>query len=223
MSLENRWVSDTVSYLGKVRRDLIEPISHGPNYVLDVGCGQGETGKILKEEGKAAFMAGIELSPDAAKVATQYLDLVLCGDACSILHHQDALPRFDYILLGDVLEHVTDPWELLMLLRRFLKPKGYLILTTPNIRHWRVIIELLIRGDWRYRGRGVFDYTHLRFFTKRSLKRILAKCGYDIDQAKVSYKYGPRARILNRLTFGLFQEFLCSTIFVEIQPRRGSI
>jgi hypothetical protein len=43
-----------------------------------------------------------------------------------------------------------------------------------------VLYRLIIKGDWRYEEAGIMDSTHLRFFTSRSIARLLGECGYAV-------------------------------------------
>jgi hypothetical protein len=56
-----------------------------------------------------------------------------------------------------------------------------LVGSIPNIRYYRHLYEMLLLRDWRYRGTGILDRTHLRFFTERSLRRDLAEAGLQIE------------------------------------------
>ncbi|MEW6745863.1 MAG: methyltransferase domain-containing protein [Planctomycetota bacterium] len=163
--------------------------------VLDVGCGTGALGGALKRE-RECEVWGIELDRDAAREAREVLDHVLEGDVSGLA---GTLPEsfFDAIALADVLEHVADPARLLRGLRRSLAPGGNLVLSVPNVRHWSVLRELL-EGDFRYREAGLLDAGHLRFFTRRSLERLLAECDFRVNEIKThswSAERAPRALV----------------------------
>lgn len=69
---------------------------------------------------------------------------------------------FDYIILGDVLEHLTDPWKIVNELKQYLKKDGCLISSIPNIMHVSVLRNLVL-GNFTYEDSGILDKTHLRF------------------------------------------------------------
>ena len=108
-----------------------------------------------------------------------------------------------------MLEHLADPWSVLRKLKPLLCNEGVLIAAIPNVRHWWVVRDLVLHGEWRYRKDGVLDETHLRFFTKRSALRLLQDCGYAVASVQ-PYFWGPKTRGFNRFTLSLFEEFLAS-------------
>lgn len=88
---------------------------------------------------------------------------------------------FDLIICNDVIEHMADHDQFLELIKSKMTEDGRLIGSVPNMRHIRVLYELIIRRDWPYRECGVLDRTHLRYFTKRSLSRCLVEHGFVIE------------------------------------------
>lgn len=89
--------------------------------ILDVGCGGGSFGKLLKLE-RDVEVWGVELDEDAATIASQNLDKVICGAFNSSL----TLPKqsFDCIVINDVLEHLVDPYNALAYCRELLNAQG---------------------------------------------------------------------------------------------------
>lgn len=89
------------------------------------------------------------------------------------------LQRFDLILLQDVLEHLRAPDRLLRDCGHFLKPHGRIAVSLPNVANITVRWALL-RGRFEYTPRGILDRTHLRFFTRRTARRLLEENGYEV-------------------------------------------
>jgi methionine biosynthesis protein MetW len=179
------------------RPDLAALVDPGAKAVLDVGCGPGQLGAELKARG-VQQVVGIELNPDAARAAVDRLDQVLTLNVeTDDVPHADA--SFDYIVYGDVLEHLVDPWAVLRAHRRLLRDTGSIIVSTPNIGYWPVIADLL-RGKWEYRDYGTMDGTHLRFFTRTSLQQLCEQAGYRITQINTTVPPRSRAGFFNRLT-----------------------
>lgn len=154
-------------YYKHEREDLICSVPVGDHRVLDIGCAEGKTGKRLKKDGKALVVVGIELHPDVALRAQENLDCVVQGNVESI-EIPEPYGKYDYILAGDVLEHLVDPWSVLKKVKYALAPSGRLIFSVPNIRNWKVLFPLLFQGKWDYQKFGIMDSTHLRFFTKKT-------------------------------------------------------
>ena len=88
--------------------------------------------------------------------------------------------KFDYILAGDVLEHLKNPWEMVAKLRKLLRPEGRLIASLPNVMFFGNVFNLL-SGEWKYGDAGILDRTHLRFFTRRSIERMLLEAGFAVE------------------------------------------
>ena len=84
-------------------------------------------------------------------------------------------------MYGDVLEHLANPLRVLTGLTRFLAPDGVVALSVPNVAHFVVRLSLLI-GRFDYLDRGILDSTHLRFFTERSLRALVADAGLDLER-----------------------------------------
>jgi 2-polyprenyl-3-methyl-5-hydroxy-6-metoxy-1,4-benzoquinol methylase len=88
---------------------------------------------------------------------------------------------FDVIVYGDVLEHLVDPLRVLVELDRSLAPAGFVVISVPNIAHLWIRLLLLV-GRFDYLDRGILDQSHLRFFTERSLRAMLADAGLSIER-----------------------------------------
>ncbi len=110
--------------------------------------------------------------------------------------------------MGDVIEHLVDPWSMLKKITRFLSSDGYLIASIPNINHWRVIADLILFDKWEYQKAGILDKGHLRFFTQKTIMAMFNQSGYTVKSIRAvrSERTGPK--LLNLLSFGLFKKFL---------------
>ena len=146
-------------------------------------------------------VCGIEFDPEFAREAATRLELVVNGDL-NQLDWQAALGgrRFDCIIFADVLEHLVDPAALLRAVRQHLSPGGVVVASLPNVRHYAVLADLLLRGDWDYADYGVLDRTHLRFFTHKSIRKLFAETGYELTRMEgINGPTSRRGRVLSRL------------------------
>jgi hypothetical protein len=75
------------------------------------------------------------------------------------------------------------------------------LVALPNVRHLSVIIELLFKKDFHYREMGILDNTHLRFFTRKSMERLLREHGLLIERCEPDIE-GRNSKLLNMLTLG---------------------
>ncbi|HEV2776093.1 MAG TPA: class I SAM-dependent methyltransferase [Solirubrobacteraceae bacterium] len=151
--------------------------------VLDIGCGAGEFSAALAAAG--AQPIGVDVAAEAlrrAAVRMPALDLRLWRDG-EPLPLDDA--SVDVVWAGEVIEHVADvaPW--LSELRRVLRPRGTLLLTTPH----HGPLTLLRLGVSPRRFAAHFDprSDHVRFFSPRTLRALLDDLGFDVAQLRVRY------------------------------------
>ena len=200
----------TKEYYKCDRPELATHVLAGANRVLDLGCAEGLLGLSLKQQGLAVEVVGIELFEQAAKVAEARLDRVICGDIEMLDWDGLELAKgsFDCILCGDVLEHLRDPWRVLAWLASLLKPEGRLIASLPNVRHWSVVFPLLLQGKWEYRGHGILDRTHLRFFTRKTAIQMFKDCGLRVVTCEGSRLLGKKDNLLNLAMLGMGREFV---------------
>lgn len=153
---------------------------HGPyGAALDIGCASGVFGESLVRSGVVRSCDGIEPFADAAHVAKTRLHQAWHGTLESVASE---VPWSDYelISMADVLEHLVDPWVALCQLRERTNASCRLLLSVPNVRHYKVSLPLLFRGEFRYADQGIMDRTHLHFFTRDSLIETLGACGWRV-------------------------------------------
>ena len=185
--------------------------------VLDVGCATGYLAKELKKRG--CEVVGLDISPEAIKEALSICDQAFVADVQVGLPEEIKKGSFDYIILADVLEHLTEPQRALQNLSPYLKSDGQLLISTSNIANYAIRLRLLA-GKFDYTEIGIMDKTHLHFFTRRSLLKMLDRAGYQVvqfdytpglDQTEV---YGKTfGRILRRFSFGRKLEYLITRRF----------
>ena len=208
-------------YYAFVRRD-IEPLlpARAPR-VLEIGCGGGGTLDWLKQSGRAQWTAGIELSSEAAAIASTRVDDVRCGDA-NVLLEQFPQDSFDLILCLDVLEHLVDPWAALSKIQGLLRPGGRIITSLPNVRHHSVVLPLLLRGRWEYRDAGIMDRTHLRFFSRQGIAGLMRGAGLREVRALPTYSWGSWDKWKDLATLGLLRGLLAFQYLVLAErPEAG--
>jgi SAM-dependent methyltransferase len=186
--------------------DLLDRIPLSARAVLDVGCGTGALGRDYRLRNPAAVLVGIERDAEAAEVARRRMNHVLEGDV-----ERDPLPfrgplppgGFDCIVYGDILEHLADPWAVLRRQVQSLSPDGVVLICMPNVEHWS-FVERLLRGTWQYEPHGLFDRTHLRWFTTDMTKHALEEAGlYPLDVTARSFNVEAAEAFVRALQPGL--------------------
>jgi 2-polyprenyl-3-methyl-5-hydroxy-6-metoxy-1,4-benzoquinol methylase len=126
-------------------------------------------------------VVAVELSTDAAELARPYCERLIVGDADTMdMDAEFRGERFDAVLFADVLEHLRDPGRVLLRVRPLLADGGAVIASIPNVAHGSVRLALL-NGQFRYTPTGLLDNTHLRFFTRDSVRDLFEAAGYHIS------------------------------------------
>ncbi len=155
---------------------------------LDMGCGEGGLGAVLKAHGSGPVV-GIEMDARAALAAARHYDRVYTADMDTFAPPFETA-RFDHLVCADILEHLKDPWGVLDRYRSFLKTDGALVASIPNIGNTRTVTDLL-QGRFDYVDWGIMDRTHLRFFTRDGIEKMLGQAGYTVQEIRP--KYDPNA------------------------------
>lgn len=198
--------------------------------ILDVGCSNGALGRSLKQARQGREVSGIELDADFAAEARNYLRLVINADLNSMNWEEQLQGQtFDCIIFADVLEHLTDPPKCLSNARKHLAVGGCVIVSLPNIRHVSALASIFISGVFPRRDRGIFDRTHLRWFTVTDARALLHQTGFAVCDTDFALRWGDRGggvfnRVLNRLPMQLkkwapIREFFCYQMCLRAEAR----
>ena len=145
--------------------------------VLEIGCGAGV---FRSNFASPQEYWGVEMSADAAALASKCLEKVLVGtyrEVCAKLPDN----YFDCVVCADVIEHMDDEVWFLQHIKTKMSSNSVLVGSIPNVRYVSNLARLLIQRDWRYVDVGILDRTHQRFFTQKSLQRILQETGWTIE------------------------------------------
>ena len=162
--------------------------------LLDVGCGTGTITSTLRDA-LSLDVVGVEPHPERAEQArTEGLNVITGVYDQTFAQRNE---KFDYILFADVLEHLVDPAEMLREVKNSLAPDGRVLASIPNVAHWTVRAQLLF-GNFNYKPTGIMDATHLRWFTRRSVRRLFEAAGYEVEDIRGAaggwmgvYRYTP--------------------------------
>lgn len=168
------------------RPDVISLLPEKIYSLLDVGCGAGMTGALVRERYPGVVLHGIEPEASLARLAEQSFDKVFQAgvDSGGMLSKLAEHAPYDVIICADVLEHVIDSVAVLSSLKSLLADDGLLITSIPNVRHVSTFVSLGIMGTWPARDRGIHDRTHLRFYARKDILRL----GHDAGLRMVREK-----------------------------------
>ncbi len=195
-------------YFESRREDLIAMIPPECKNILDVGCGAAEGWKNFK-----GSVSGIELNPEAAEKARKNIKEVVVGDIENT-PLPFALSSFDCIVFADVLEHLYDPWGILLKFSPYLTPHGHILISIPNIRHYRILRALLFKGEFSYEESGILDIDHIRFFTRKEVSQMINRTGFKIVNLQRKIMASSKYSVLNSIFLGAFTDFLTGQFYV---------
>ncbi len=188
----------TGEYYNQARPEVAELVPLCCRRVLEVGCGSGELGRLLRGQGH--HVTGIELVPEMAERARRCLNRVVTGDV-----ERDGFPfppaSFDALIFADVLEHLVDPWRVLREAVAVLAADGVVVASIPNVQNIDVLRRLFL-GRWDYRERGILDFGHLRFFTLKSIHALFAQANLTVEHVGHRYRRSWWRELLCVLTAG---------------------
>jgi predicted TPR repeat methyltransferase len=154
--------------------DLIQRHARRKHTLLDLGAAGGELGSALRPHFQKTI--GFEYNVDCVGQLSGRFDQIVIAD----LERTRELPSgVDAIVLADVLEHLRSPDHALSLVRQALSEDGRAFISVPNIANITIRLGLLF-GVFEYRDRGILDETHLRFYTKRTIRRQIERAGFRI-------------------------------------------
>ncbi|RPG96453.1 MAG: methionine biosynthesis protein MetW [Candidatus Pelagibacter sp. TMED165] len=121
--------------------NIISKLVHKDSKILDVGCGDGELMKLIKDV-KTKNIRGLEISKFNVQKCISKGLTVIEGDAENDLKQFPNL-SFDYVILNQTLQAFLNPENVINELLRVGKKA---IVTIPNFGYWKVRLQLLFRG-----------------------------------------------------------------------------
>jgi protein-L-isoaspartate O-methyltransferase len=185
-----------------IRGDVAQLVPVAAKRILDVGCSNGALGGLLRSLVPQRVITGIEIDQDFARSAEKVLDHVIQAsiEENGVKERLAAHAPFDCIICADVLEHLREPWTQLATLASLLDKNGTMVISFPNIRHHSALASIFIRGHFPRRPRGLFDATHLRWFTFSDGINLLGSVGLEPDASCHAVRMGDRGGgMLNRI------------------------
>lgn len=185
------------SHTGNTRAECLPFIPKGIASLLDVGCSDGIFAAHLQTERPELTIDGVEIDTTSASAARGRMRTVFLG------HFPDSVPldvSYDCITFLDSLEHMLDPSLALREAARRLTAGGSVVASIPNIRNAGALRTILAERDWPSHDHGIFDRTHVRFFTAKSIRRLFAEAGYEIERFEpINVSRHPAVNILSAL------------------------
>jgi 2-polyprenyl-3-methyl-5-hydroxy-6-metoxy-1,4-benzoquinol methylase len=160
--------------------ELLALIPRDAKRVIEVGCSSGALAREYRKLNRACEYVGMEIDPEYAKIARAHCSHVLVGNIEHIASAEfEALLPVDCWIFGDVLEHLYDPWAVLRRICAASSVGTSVVACIPNAQHWSVQLRLNA-GEFRYEDMGLFDRTHIRWFTKQTILELFSSTGFSI-------------------------------------------
>lgn len=161
--------------------DLLAFIPKNSHHLIDIGCGSGILAAAYKKINHNCFYSGFEIDPILAQSARDYCDSVLQLDIESVgIEFFNKFSQADCWILGNILEHLENPWLLLSHIRSVISPDGSIVACISNAQHWSIQARLVL-GDFRYQEEGgLLDKGHLRWFTRQTIFELFAQAKFQI-------------------------------------------
>lgn len=199
------------------RKEMLKYIPKGAEKSLEFGCANGRFSAIIKEKyGMEAW--AVEMDKKAAQEAARKLDRVINAEAYESLKD---IPDyyFDCIIFNDILEHLIDPYLLLISVKKKLTDDGVIVVSIPNVRYFRQFFDYALKGNWDYQDGGTLDKTHLRFFTSRSILKMFKHLGFDVLLMDgIQPTRNKILRLLNILLFKKLEDFMYFRFAAVVRP-----
>lgn len=180
--MRKKW---NMQYFNKyANKNLISLITDEENAeirVLEIGCDCGATLIEIKNRFPKSRVFGLEINEQAVKLASKYCDARVGN--IEEMNLQFTLNSFDYIIFGDVLEHLRNPELIVDYCKKYLKENGCILTSIPNLMNVSVVKDL-INGNFTYTETGLLDKTHIHMFTYYEIVRMFNRCDYMIEEIR---------------------------------------
>lgn len=198
-------------------------------YVLDLGCADGRLGAEIRK--MQCKVVGVEIDSELAKIARKKLNKTIHGniDNPKVFSRITKLGLYDIIFASAILEHLINPENIVLKLSKLLKKDGYMIIILPNIAHWTARLSVML-GKFDYQDSGIFDRTHLHFYTIKTAVEFLKKSNltievYDYELTEFPivhriFKLFPNGKKFQYKFYRLFPSFFAYQMVFKVRPSR---
>lgn len=172
-------MSNLNNYFDGDRPDLIQFINQDARTILEIGGGYGGFSKNFAIDAEYYLV-----DPVTSRIQTPMPEnFTLFSSTYDQVESKIPDGYFDMVICNDVLEHMVQHMDFLIQVKSKLKPtSGRLLISVPNVFQIKTLANLIVRRDWLYEESGLFDKTHVVFFTRKSIARLVANSGYEIEK-----------------------------------------
>lgn len=195
-----------ISAYTTIRPDILVHVPTNDLQIHDVGCSNRPLDAALRAMVPSRMIEGIELDKAFCQEAASKLTRAIQGDLYHFTwgaHFSEKV--FGCMIFADVLEHLIDPWHLLAQAVKYLRPEGTCIVSIPNIRHISSLHLIFLNGTFPRIERGLFDRTHLRWFTSRDARDLLESAGLEVGSLSDQLRFND---LLDTIPNRIIQRYL---------------
>lgn len=177
----------------KYRLRQIERFTKGNNSpnIMEIGCAYGFFGELIKKHYPTADYVGFDIAENAVEYAKSTLKLNVENK-----NYLNALPPFNpfsHVFMWDVIEHLPNPNAFMEKISKESVIGSYLFITTGNISSF---IPRLRGVKWRM----IHPPTHLHYFSDKTIKKLLKKHGYEVQEIT----HPPVSRSMKQIFYSYF-------------------
>jgi 2-polyprenyl-3-methyl-5-hydroxy-6-metoxy-1,4-benzoquinol methylase len=167
-----------VNYLDDLK--VIEKIKPTGNF-LDIGTNAGFF--LRHTKGRKWNVTGIDPSPVLSEMARKHFGLNV--KTCYLNEAGFENEIFDVVTMTDVFEHIPEPKKILEDIKKVIKKDGILFIKVPNGKY-NMLKLWLAKAAGKTKDYDIFDsYEHVTHFTHKTLKRMLAECGFKAAKSYI--------------------------------------
>jgi 2-polyprenyl-3-methyl-5-hydroxy-6-metoxy-1,4-benzoquinol methylase len=165
-------------YIAPRVRDSLKAL--GVARVLDLGAGNGALCAELSAAGYQ--VAGVEVDKEGIEIARAshpqipFYNFGIQDDPAALLAEE---PLFDAVVSTEVIEHLFAPHLLPRYARATLKPKGYLVITTPYHGYLKNLV-LSVSDKWDTHHTSLLYGGHIKFWSRATLSTLLSEEGFRV-------------------------------------------
>lgn len=152
-----------------------------PTSVIEIGCMRGTLAKEYLSQQQSCVWTGVDIDSDNVNEASNFCTYSMLGNVETM--DLSSLPNIHDVecwIFGDVLEHLRDPWALLSKIKNISDSPKKIIACIPNSQHWSFQVRVNA-GMFDYQDDGLFDRTHIRFFSRETMIRMFTDAGFEIQ------------------------------------------
>lgn len=164
--------------------DLLSVIPRDSKRIVEVGSSSGALAREFKNLQPDCHYTGIEIDESYCELSERYCDKVVHASIEQV--SDDEFSQFfpsDCWIFADVLEHLVDPWRILRKIKQHSTGRIYVAACIPNVQHWSAQVSIN-RGNFDYADSGIFDRTHLRWFTGKTIRHLFESTGFQINELR---------------------------------------